>query len=136
MSPITSSELRKGYIALISVILIGALGTAVMVSVIASGVSATKTDYALQQGGGGRALASSCVEEALQKIVETGTSSSTGNLSLGQGTCSYVITSQNGQNIKVNATGILSTITTKIQVLIATTSPAMTLSSWQEVVDF
>ncbi len=129
-------ELRKGYIALISVILIGALGSAIMVSVIASGVSATKTDFSLQQLGSSRILASSCAEEALQTIVETSTTSSVGSLSLGQGTCSYTILSQNGQNITINATGVLGAITTKIQVIIATTSPALTLSSWQEVVDF
>ena len=129
-------EAKRGYIALISVILIGALGTAIMISVINSGISAGKTDFALQQSGGGRVLASSCVEEALQRVLETGTTSSGGNLSIGSGTCNYLITSVNGQNITVNSTGVLGTITTKIKVIIATTSPQIVLSSWQEVSDF
>lgn len=129
-------ELNKGYIALISVILIGALGTAIMISVIASGVSASKTDLSLQQSGVGRVLASSCAEEALQKILETGTTSSIGNLTIGSGTCSYIITSQNGQNITINSTGMLGTIVTKIKVILATTTPSIVLSSWKEVSDF
>lgn len=129
-------ELNKGYIALISVILIGALGTAIMISVIASGVSASKTDLSLQQSGVGRVLASSCAEEALQRILETSITSGSGNLTIGSGTCSYVITSQNGQNITINSTGMLGTIVTKIKVILATTTPSIVLSSWKEVSDF
>lgn len=128
--------MRKGYIALVSVILIGALGTAIMISVINSGISAGKTDFSLQQSGGGRVLASSCAEEALQQILETGTTSSNGALTIGSGTCSYFITSTNGQNITINSTGVLGTITSKIKVIIATTTPSIVLSSWKEVSDF
>lgn len=131
-----SQSLRRGYIALISVILIGALGTAIMISVIAAGVSATKTDFSLQQSGQGRVLASSCAEEALQRILETSTTSSQGNLTVGSGTCTYVITSQSGQNITIHATGILGTIVSRIKVIIATTTPSIVLSSWKEVSDF
>lgn len=129
-------EAKKGYIALISVILIGTLGTAIMISVINSGISAGKTDFALQQSGGGRVLASSCAEEALQKILETGTTSSSGGLTIGSGTCTFLISSVNGQNITIDSTGFLGTLTSKIKVIIATTTPSIVLSSWQEVSGF
>ena len=132
----SKQKMNEGYLALISVILIAAIGTAIMISVIASGISAIKTDFSLQQSGSARSLASSCAEEALQKILETGTTSSSGNLAVASGTCTYLITSTNGQNITINATGMLSTVTSKIKVVIATTTPAVTLSSWQEVADF
>jgi len=126
----------SGYIALISVILIAAIGTAIMVSVIASGVTMTKTDLSLQQAGGARSLATSCAEEALQKILETGTTSSSGTVTLATGSCTYTIVSQNGQQVTINATGVQSTVVRKIKVVIATTTPSITLSSWEEVVDF
>jgi hypothetical protein len=130
-------ELRKGYIALVSVILMSALGLAIMLSVIAAGVDASKTDFSLQQSGGARSLASSCAEEALQKILETSTTSSSGNLTIGSGTCSYSITStSSSQIITVSATGVLGTVTSKIRVVLATTTPGITLSSWEEVADF
>lgn len=132
----SSRNLRRGYIALLSVIVIGAIGAAIMVSVMLSGVNASKTDIALQQSGNAKVAASSCGEEALQKILETGTTSSNGNLSMGSSTCSYTIISQNGQNITINATGITGTITSKVKIVIATTSPSILLSSWQEVGDF
>lgn len=133
---IIKNEAKKGYIALLSVIMISAIGAAIMISVISSGISASKTDFSLQQLGGARSMASSCAEEALQKILETGTTSSSGVLTIVSGNCSYVISSQNGQNIMINSTGFLGTVTSKVQVIVATTSPGLTLSSWSEVVDF
>ena len=132
-----TKEYKRGYIALVSVILMSALGLAVMLSVIAAGVDATKTDFSLQQSGGARSLASSCAEEALQKILETSTTSSVGNLTIGLGTCSYLIAStSSGQIITVSSTGVLGTVTSKIKVVVATTTPGITLSSWEEVADF
>lgn len=129
-------HVNRGYIALISVILMSALGLAIMLSVIAAGVDASRTDFSLQQSGGARSLASSCAEEALQKIAETSTTSSSGNLTIASGTCSYLITSTNGQNITVQSSGFLGTVTSKIKVVLATTTPSVLLSSWEEVVDF
>jgi len=129
-------QLRQGYIALISVLLISAIGAAIMVSVIASGVTSSKTDFSLQQSGSARIMASSCAEEALQRISETGILAGSGNLTIASGTCSYVITSSSSQNVTITATGILGTITSKIKVILATTTPGITLSSWEEVADF
>jgi hypothetical protein len=129
-------EIKQGYIALISVILISAIGLAIMLSVIAAGVDASRTDFSLQQSGGARSLASSCAEEALQSVLETSTTSSAGNLTIASGTCSYLITSTNGQSITIDSTGFLGTVTSKIKVVIASTSPSISLSSWEEVSDF
>ena len=126
----------QGYIALISVLLISAIGAAIMVSVIASGITSLKTDFSLQQSGTARLMASSCAEEALQKILETSTTTAAGNLSIASGTCTYIITSTGGENITISATGILGTIRSKIKVILATTTPGIVLSSWEEVADF
>jgi hypothetical protein len=128
-------ETKKGYIALISVILIAAIGGAIMLSLIAAGINASKTDFSLQQSGGARSMASSCAEEALQKILETSTTSASGNLAVASGTCTYLIVSSSSI-ITISATGFLGTVTSKIKVVIASTSPSITLSSWEEVADF
>ncbi len=130
-------HIKKGYIALISVMLMAALGTSIMFSVIASGVDASKTNFSLQQSGGARSLSSSCAEEALQIILETSTTTGVGNLTIASGTCSYTITStSSGQNITIKSIGVLGTVTSKIKVVLATTTPGITLSSWEEVADF
>jgi hypothetical protein len=131
-----NSSINEGYIALLSVIVISVLGIAIMLSVVSSGVNAIKTDFSLQQLGNARSMASSCAEEALQRILDTSITSGSGNLAIASGTCTYTVTSTNGQNITVSSTGSFGTITSKIKVVIATTSPSIILSSWEEVSDF
>lgn len=126
----------RGYIALLSVIAIGVIGTAIMLSVMLQGINITKTNIAVEKAGQARVLASSCGEEALQKILETGTTSSSGNLTVASGTCSYTITSTTSQIIIVQSTGFVDTIVSKIKIIVATTTPSIVLSSWQEVGDF
>jgi cytoskeletal protein RodZ len=126
----------KGYIALLSVILISALGVAIMVSVIASGITSSKTNLSLQQSGSARSIASSCAEEALQKILETGTTTSTSSLVIASGTCLYAIYPTSGNTVTINASGSLGTLTSKIKVVLSSTSPQILLSSWSEVADF
>jgi hypothetical protein len=129
-------EYRKGYIAFISVIVISAIGVALMLSVITAGINASKTDFALQQLSSARSMAFSCAEEALQQIVITSTTTGSGNLTVASGTCRYTILSTNGQNIVIQSVGLMGTVTSKVQVVIATTTPVMSLSSWEEVADF
>lgn len=131
-----STSFKRGYIALLSVIVVGAVGAAVMLSVMLSGVATSRTDFAIQQSGSAKVLASSCGEEALQKILETGTTSSSAVIVIGSSTCSYTITSTGGQNITIQATGIMGTLVSKVKIVVATTTPTILLSSWQEVGDF
>lgn len=126
---------NKGYIALMSVILMGALGAAVMVSVIAQGVTSGKTELSLQRAGHARVLATSCVEEALQIILETATTSRTSSLILGDGSCSYVITKP-ASSVIINSTGNYGNLVKRVQVVLSTSSPSIVLSSWQDVSDF
>lgn len=127
---------RKGYIALLSVIALSALGVAIMLVILLSGVSASKTDFALQQSASANIAASSCGEEALEVILETGTSSTSGGLSFTSGSCSYTVTSENGQNITINSIGSVGTTVSRVQIIVATTTPYIILSSWKEVEGF
>ncbi len=135
-SQLLQKETRRGYIALLSVIVIGAIGVAVLLSVMLSGITTTKTDYVVEQSGSAKVLASSCGEEALQKLLETGTTSINATTSIGNGICSYTITSQNGENITISASAVVGTLTSRVKIVVATTSPSIILSSWQEVGDF
>jgi hypothetical protein len=125
----------RGYIALMSVIVLGALGSVIMISVMLQSVVTAKTDSSTQAGIQARILAMTCGEEALQIIVETGTSSRSSSLSVASGTCSYTISRPSSETI-INATGLFASSTQRIMIRLATTSPFMVLSSWQDVSDF
>ncbi len=127
---------QKGYIALVTVLVIGAVGVAVAVSVILFGLGSSRTSFAVEQSNQTKALANACAEEALQQIRDSTPFTGSGNLSLGQGTCIYTVTNNGGQNRTITASGVIGTITRKVKVIISNISPTIQVMSWQEVADY
>lgn len=128
-------EKSVGYITLISVLVLGAVGIAVMVSLILLGVGSSKTSFVVEQSNQSKMLANACAEEAFQKIRDSTSFTGTGSLILGQGTCSYSVTSQGGQNRIITASGTVNSVVRKVKVIISNITPAITVNSWQEVGD-
>jgi hypothetical protein len=127
---------NRGYIALLSVMFISAIGLAIMLHVITAGVDAGKMDLVYQQLGMAKSVASSCVEDALQKIGNTGTTSLSSSLTSGSSSCVYSIAPSGGTTVTISATGTMGTITSKIRVIVSSTSTPLILSSWEDVADF
>ena len=127
---------QKGYIALITVLVTGAVGVAIAVSLLLLGLASSRTSFALEQSNQAKALANACSEEALQQIRDSTSFTGTGTLSLGLGTCSYTVTSQVGQNRTATSTGTVGTILRKVKIIIDTINPSINVTSWQEVADF
>lgn len=127
------SQKKKGYITLMSVLIVTAVGVAMTVAVLLGGLSASRTSFATEQSNQTKALANACAEEALEQIKTTSSFTGTNSLSLGQGTCTYDVTSQGGQSRTITASGAVSTLTRKVEVIISTINPTITVISWQEV---
>lgn len=127
----------KGFITLISVLVVGAVGVAITLSVILLGLGSSRTSFALEQSNQAKALANACAEEALQQIKDSTPFTSTGtSLTLGQGTCTYTVTNDGAQNRTITAIGTVGMIIRKSKILISQISPSITVTSWQEVADF
>lgn len=124
---------QKGYVALISVLVMGAVGVSVGVSLILLGLSFSRTSLVVEQSNQAKALANACSEEALQKIREGINFSGSGNLSLASGTCSYTVTKLTGKNRTISATGTVGTIVRKVSIQTSSMNPSVTVTSWQEV---
>ena len=129
-------QANKGYIALITVLVVGAVGIAITLSVILLGLGSSRTSFALEQSNQAKALANACTEEALQQIHDSTPFTGTGNLILGQGTCTYTVTNDGGQNRTIIASGTVGTTIRKVKVIINNISPTIQIASWQEVADF
>lgn len=127
---------QSGFIVLITVLVVGAVSAAIAVSVLWLGVGDSRSSFALEQSNQAKALANACSEEALQQIRDSTPFTGTGNLTLGQGTCTYTVTSQGGANRTVTASGTVGTIVRKVKIIIDTINPAINVTSWQEVADF
>lgn len=127
---------RQGYIALISVLILGAVGTAVAISLVLLGLGSSRSSFTVTQSNQAKSLVNACLEEALQQIRDSTPFTGTGGLTLGLGTCTYTVTSQGGQNRTIIATATVGTIVRKVKSIITAIHPDITISSWQEVADF
>lgn len=128
--------MNRGYITLISVLVVGAVGVTITISLILLGLSSSRTSFAVEQSGQAKALANACAEEALQEIRDSTPYTGSDNLTLGQGNCTYTVTSQGGQDRTITATGTVDTIVRKVEIVIDKINPTIEVVSWQEVADF
>ena len=126
---------NRGYITLVSVLVVGAVGIAIALSLILLGVGSSRTSFAVEQSNQAKALANACAEEALQQIKDSNPFTGSGNLTLGQGACSYTVTSQGGGNRTIVASGTVSAIIRKTKIIINQVNPTIQVVSWQEVAD-
>lgn len=127
---------QKGYITLLSTLFLVAIGGVIAYSAILLGLGSSRTSFALDQSNQAKALANACSEEALQQIRNSAVFTGTGSLTLGQGTCSYTVTSGGGQNRTITANGAVGTIIRKVSITLDTITPNINITSWQEVADF
>lgn len=127
---------RKGFIALMGILIVGAVGTAIMLSLILLGLGSSRTSFAVEQSGQAKALANACAEEALQQVRDSTPFAGSGNLTLGQGTCTYTVTNNGQQNRTITTSGTVGTIIRKTKIIISKINPNIIFTSWQEVESF
>lgn len=124
--------MTRGYITLISVLIVGAVGTAITTSLILLGLGSSRVSFAIEQSNQAKALANACAEEALQQIRDSESYPETGELSLGQGACSYTVKNQDEQNRAIDTSGTVGTIVRKVEMTIDQIDPAIRVVLWQE----
>jgi hypothetical protein len=122
-----------GYVTLLSVLVVGAVGLAVTASLLLLGIGSARTSFAVRQSLQAKSLASACAEQGLEQIRANISYVGTGNLSLGQGVCSYTVTNQGGSNRTIDSVGTVGTVVRKSRVIINAIIPLIIVSSWQEV---
>lgn len=127
---------NKGFITLLSILIVGAVGVAIALSLLLLGIGSSRSSFAIEQSDQAKGLANACADEALQQIRDSTPFTGTGSLTFGQGTCSYTVTSQGGQNRTIASSGTVGTIVRKVKVIINKINPQITATSWQEVDNF
>lgn len=126
---------NSGYITLISVLVVGAVGIAVTLSLILLGLGSSRTSFAVEQSNQAKALVNACAEEAMQQIRDSTPFIGNGNFALGQGVCSYAVTSQGEQNRTITASSAVGAIARKVKIVIDKITPMIQVVLWQEVAD-
>ncbi|MFZ2201765.1 MAG: hypothetical protein WAV56_00010 [Microgenomates group bacterium] len=123
----------RGYVALVSVLIVGAIGLTAVTGVILLGLSWSRTSLTLQQSFQAKTLADACIEEALQQIKDSIPFSGNGTLTLGQGSCAYTVTNNGAQNRSLVSVGMVGTVIRRVAVTLDKISPSINITSWQEV---
>lgn len=123
---------NEGYITLVSVLVVGAVGVSVAVSLLLLGLSVSRTSFVEGQFRQARLLADSCAEEALEQIRDATSFSGSGTLSLGNGTCAYTVTSGSGSNRTITVSGTVGSIVRHVSISVDAINPFIHVASWQE----
>lgn len=127
---------HSGYVTLLGILLLGALGVTIATSMLILGVGNGKTGLVAQQAKQANALAHACAEEALQEIRNLTDYTGTDTLSLGQGSCTYTVTNTGAETRMVTASGTVGTVVRRVQVGLNGLFPQIVITSWQEVSSF
>ena len=121
--------------ALVGVLVVGAIASAAAISILYIGLGSARTSFAEEQSAQARSLANACAEEALQKIRDSKAFVGSGDLSLGGGSCRYTVSALAGQARTIVASGAVGSIVRKLSVSISAINPVITVVSWREVAD-
>jgi hypothetical protein len=122
-----------GYIALLTVLIVGAVSLAIAVGLLLLGSNSSSMFLAEQQGAQARNLASACSEEGLEIVRDNNNFIGTANLTLGQGNCSYTVTKTTTTTRTISSTGTVNDIVRKNTVYVTIGASSISVTSWQEV---
>lgn len=125
---------ESGYIALISVLIIGAVSVTIATALLITGSDAQQENLARQQSMKARQAAAGCVHEALQQMHDNTAFTATNTaVTIGDTSCNYTVTNTGGSNRTIIATSTKGTVVRKIQVYVTINASSLSISSWQEM---
>lgn len=127
---------KKGYITLLMVIIVGAVGVLTSISLLLLSVGSSRTSLSFDKSNQAKALVNACAEAALDQIRSSPAFSGSASLTFGQGSCSYTVTNLGGENRLVNASSTVGEVLRKVKITLNQITPKINLTSWQEVSDF
>jgi len=125
----------KAYVALLTVLIVGAIGISVTISLLLLGLASARTSFSTGQSAEAKSLTNACVEEALEQIRSSSSFASSSTIILDSGSCSYTVINTGGNNRTINASSTVGTLVRKATIYINQINPTINIASWQEVSD-
>lgn len=128
--------MNQGFIALTSILIIGALILVISVGLSLRSVSETQISLAQQEAHRALALANLCAEVALMKLESVLNYSGNETVNVDGLSCDIMSIEGSGNlNRIVKAKSTISGYTKKVKVVVSRISPVMQITSWEEVGD-
>ncbi len=130
---------HPGFIALITVIAVGAVGLTIAIVLLLSGVGTSRTSLSVSQSTQAKGAANACAELALGAIQANITIATpvTANYVVDSSlniNCSYTLsgTSPNYIISSIGTAGSNSNVTRRVNITLNRVGPTLNISSWQE----
>jgi len=130
-------EQKKGYIALITAIIIGAVTLSMVITSAYIGITQGMNSLLYSNNLEATSLASACAEDALMNSKNNQDYGGNETINLGNGQCQILpIINLGGQARIIEIVGSVNGATKKLKIAISQIDPTMKITLWQEVADF
>lgn len=126
----------SGYIILYSVLILGSVAVATVVSLSYFLITESRNTSLYTQSLQARFLADSCAEIGLLTVRNNLNFSGSNTLVLAPGTCTYTVVNSGANLREVQATGTVGETVRKVKIIVSQINPQIQPASWQEVADF
>lgn len=129
---------RRGYIFLVSVLVIGAIAISTAVTLVLLGLASTQSGFSISQSAQAYENARSCIEMALRSLRSDVSYGGNETLAFASGiTCSLApIGGSGNDNRTICAEGTHNNLTRRVQVRVSRLFPNVEIDKWEEVPDF
>ncbi len=128
---------QKGYVALVSVLIVSALSLAVSIGVSMRSISGAHMGLSYKRSHQAHILATSCVYEALTALERDLEYAGNEDIIIEDKTCHvYTIEGEGNEDRVVKIEASVDGFVKKIRVEVLRISPTMQIASWKHVVDF
>lgn len=128
---------RNGYILLITILVIGAVASAILSSLMLLGISANHVSFSVLQASQSLANAQACAEYGLMKLRESPSYAGNEFLTVGADQCEILTVGGIGNNNRVLcAEGRVGDSIRRLEIVINQVLPQTKIYSWQEVAVF
>lgn len=129
-----SHATKDGYILLISVLIVGAISSAILSSVLLLGISMNQVSLSVLQANQALALAQGCAEYGLLHLRQSPSYAGNEFLTIGGQQCEILPIGGIGNNNRVLCTeGVMGDSVRRLEIVINSVLPRTTIYSWQEV---
>lgn len=124
---------QNGYIALIAVLVMGAVAVTVTSTLLFTGVDSQREIKVAQSSAQAAQLATACAEDALQSMHDNTSFTGNGFVSLTTGNCAYVVASTGASTRTIDANATINNVTRKIKVYVTINLSSLSITSWQDI---
>ena len=130
------SQKNKGYMIIITTLMVGLITTSLVVSSLIRSSNSSSNSLEQQNYLTAYNLAELCGEEALHTIRQDNTYASSTTINFDYGYCTIEVINKGSENRQINNEGFAGNSQTKIEIETDQITPQINIASWEEVAEF